>query len=324
MNKKSTILTIITLIVIVIMGVFIFKLYNENKKANKKIEQIEQIISSKNTNTINKEDKYDEEEKVKYIDENTIEVEGEYEEVETSSISNLAIDSKDLTQLKHYKEFKYDFDGDGNTDNFCVRYNKNADDSESNYKLEYNGKKIDTDFPFPKYVYIVDLNQEDLAKEVLVYDAGYSDDFTYALFTVKNKEMSLKAVFDGNEFFGNGKGEFYVKNRLTQNITPEAIYTKYYINENDLTQKNQEVENIDYSPTNDECLFFAENYNVFNEALNLQENEKFDDGLKRLKIEPLTTKNSFKIKQFLNEYEIEVILNDGREGYIVGIDHFAG
>lgn len=96
-----------------------------------------------------------------------------------------------------------DLNGDG--DNDIVKF-----DSESRI-LSVNDQKIETDAYFFEELRIVDINENDNKKEILLIDAGPSYDYTGSFYEYDGEKLNLVDVVYGHKVKVDGKGNISTK-----------------------------------------------------------------------------------------------------------------
>lgn len=268
-----------------------------------------------------------------------VEREVDIETLELQDIEEIALEYRkgdgyqegEANVVKNYKEFQYDFDGDGKEE--VVKFEKNkSDEGHVAYELYFNGEEFDIVESSFCTIYIVDLNKNDQMKEVVVFDNGPSDDPHYNLYAIKNGKMQLmECIVAGfeTEFRGDGIGNFAVGNKVTDYIQPK-IYDKAYYYENG---------NLSYSDTNmnlikdkwykigeeDVGIIFTEDLSNIDKYFELEseraEDEEFMDAMARSGLIEIGNDIKFKILEFTENEEVKVQLEDGRNGYLF---HFSG
>ena len=198
-NKKyikislSTLLLIIAIFIIVILSIIICILLNENKLMKEKNEtlsnsnNINSIQESKNNFDLNNKNVEENNNMVntEKIDEEGItlpQLEGTF-----YSIESITKESREIENVKNYKDFEFDLDNDGEIDKVTLRHIINEDEElnffdRDYYVLEYNGELIYKRWYGIGIVGIVDLDNTDSLLEIWVYDEGQSDDPCYCFF----------------------------------------------------------------------------------------------------------------------------------------------
>lgn len=332
-NKKhslSTVFLIITLFIIAIMGVCIYKQRIELNRQIATITELEDNInelqekindSKLNTdsisNTINDKNNISSNEKnSKQFD------------VEFYELKDVAREYREYQDVKNYKDFIYDLDGDGTTEKITLSL-KNDDVESKDYSVKLNGE-IFSEGTSMDSIYIVDLNEKDNNIEVVVFDDGPSDDPNYTIYTKSgNKMIELKNI-SGYPFKTDKKGMVLVGNVYSNAINPK-IYFEYYIIQNGKIEvKKIDIEKIEDLELKTSYLYFTEDYKNVNKIFdeNVLIGENIEANLQILNIEQLKENITFRIKGFTIEenfaydglgYKIFVELSDGRKGYIFHI-----
>ena len=319
-NKKGSLLTVflvVAIILIIVMGALLYmqktesdkqlaELENNASKLQETINDLQGKIDSI-SNTINdKDDTSLNEKNLKQFDNKFYE------------IDDIAKEYSDFNSIKNYKDFNYDLDGDGKIDKITLRHIMNEYDV-----LEYNGEKI-AQYYHGSTIYIVDLNENDKNIEVVIYDAGPSDDPNYTIYSKSGDKMIELENIVGYPLKSDKNGTVLVEHVYSRVINPE-IYFEYYIIQNGKIEiKNVDIEKIKNIEFKTSGLYFTKNY----ENKNKMDNE-LEDTLKKLEIEKLNENTTFKIIEFDFEdeeidygldryhgYKIKVKLSDGREGYV--------
>ena len=325
-GKLLTVLLIITIILIVVMGavLYIQKIEADRKKSeleNNKSEIQEKIDSIDNT-IKDKEDTVLNESNLKQFNNKFYE------------ISDIAKEYSNFNDIKNYKDFNYDLDGDGEIDKLTLKHIINEEEeiysAEREYDiLEYNGEKF-AEYHYGCAIYIVDLNENDKNIEVVIYDAGPSDDPNYTIYTKSGNRMIELKYIEGYPLKNDKQGTVLVENIYSRAINPE-IYFEYYTIQNGKTEiKKIDVEKIKDIELRTSYLYFSEDYKNVNKIWSddVLNGGSIEENLKILNIEQLKENITFKIKEFKIEenfgydgygYKIHVELSDGRKGYIFHI-----
>lgn len=233
------------------------------------------------------------------ITENKI-VSKEYEKLE-----DIAIEYRDSSKIKNYKDFNYDIDNDGKIDKITIRKDKNSE--FDNYLFELNGNVFEENSFMPE-IYIVDLDKEDDTLEVVIFDYGPSDDLEYSVYAKKGDKMEKISTFAGSNLVLDSKGNFKVKTILTEGITPDVYDLVYSFSNNEITSKDNEFDK--------EQEYLAENYYITKDLNNLIERYYENiDNLDLVDIKELGNNDYFKIKSFIDDTKAIVDYN-GNEYYL--------
>ena len=226
--KLTTVLLIIAVIVIIVMGIFIYYLLSiKNSEDSIEINNLNNTKSQNAENTT-------EETKENNINEDSENVKNSTKNVSSSKLYDIKDAAKEYRlseNIKNYKDFNYDLDGDGNIDKITIQYDKELSKENGNdyYIFKLNGKQFTESEANPQ-IYIVDLNEDDKNIEVVIFDEGPSDDPNYTVFSKSENKMKDSISIPGLKFKLDKNGKFYVSNSLTTEISPEVYDKEYTIN----------------------------------------------------------------------------------------------
>ena len=336
----QTVLLILTLIVILIMAVAIGVLYNKNTKlANNELkhENISNVesetkvnnsiansgisnSSSEDTNTNGNQTVQDTKTETTTNNNTSSKTGIKLVQFDTDfyKLEDVALEYRKCQNINNYKDFEYDLDGDGVKDKITINNYGKDTNGEIQYKLLLNGKEFFEYFDAPEsgIVYIVDLNKDDKSIEIITYDDGPSDDPTYRLFIKQGS--SMKQLSDNIGEYVNQKGiitsgEIYGHRAWTK---PEVFEYYYKLENNTLKKYNLDISKIkDVSFSADAGLFTTD-------LKNIDKYWKNGNDFEKAGIHKLTSKDKFYILGFKNDIDIQIKLQDGREGYLLG-NHFS-
>lgn len=325
-GKLLTVILVIAIILIVVMGAL---LYMQKIDADRKIEELENKASELQekidsiANTIkDKEDTVLNEINLKQFNNKFYE------------IGDIAKEYSDFNNIKNYKDFNYDLDGDGEIDKVTLKHIINEDEeiysSDREYDiLEYNGEKF-AEYRYGREIYIVDLNENDKNVEVIIYDAGPSDDPNYTIYTKSGNRMIELKNIEGYPLKNDKQGTVLVEYVYSRAINPEIYFEYYTIQNGKIEVKNIDIEKMKDLELKTSYLYFSEDYKNVNKIFgeDAPNGGSIEENLKTLNIEQLKENITFKIKEFTIEenfgydghgYKIYVELSDGRKGYIFHI-----
>lgn len=244
-------------------------------------------------------------------------------------ISGIARETRDNYDVKNYKDFQYDIDGDGESDLIRLKHiiDENEDEYSSRrdyYSLVCNDKVVYEHWAGMGSVGIVDLDKTDNMLEIWVYDDGFSDDPVYHFYRkVGTKIVELGEFNVENGFITDGKGRIAAAGREMPDIYP-GIYRYYYTIED-----NKFVEHeLDFSYNKDFEYsiisgYFTEdiaNLENYKKALNNSYDENIINHPETYNITKIDSTTKFKIDSFVEDewvLDLKVTLSDGTEGYLI-------
>lgn len=183
--RLSLVLIIIVILILLVAGMLIYISKTTDLKSN---------TESNFTNNIKKElANFDKEnitnDEIGEMDNSqTNEIKGEkfiQFDTEFYELKDIAKEYRNCENIKNYKDFEYDLDGDGIKDKITTKPDKSE---EGKYVFELNGKEFAAHYNNPE-IYIVDLNEKDTNIEVVIFDNGPSDDPNYTIYSKQNSEM---------------------------------------------------------------------------------------------------------------------------------------
>ena len=239
-------------------------------------------------------------------------------DTEFYKLEDLALEYRTFGNIKNYKDFEYDLDGDGTKDIITIRHSTKKENIYPDYiqtcdiyKIQLNGKNfMDTEngeiITSIDNLYIVDLNKNDNKIEVVFEGYGPSDDPHYIVFSKDGSTMKAIASMDGMDLMTDIQGTIVVDN-LDRSITPK-VYDRYYIMQNNKIEENKsdisKIKNIIFKSDN---LYFINGIDDAKNNVNAQsvpENGEFE----------------FNILEFKEQSgSLYVKLNDGRKGLLVRV-----
>lgn len=329
----AVIVTIVFLVLLV--GILAGMLIQKNNEV--KVTSTTENVATENK--IDKEDTNKEENKANEIknnkennesDEKTPEIKGQklvQFDNEFYGLKDVAKEYRLSENIKNYKDFNYDLDGDGVTEKITIQKNK-ENDGES-YLFKLNGKKFDEYYHRPE-IYIVDLNEKDNNIEVVIFHEGASDDPEYIIYSKKESKMLPTFRSDGYLLKTDKKGTVVFvnsHNRRLNGYTDPEIYFDYYVINNTKIEKKyiniDRIKDIDFITS----LYFSEDYSNKDRFWDDYDGVHYKKRFKEVDIEELDKNTTFKVLDFKiikrennsEEYKIYVELSDGRKGYIFDI-----
>jgi len=105
-------------------------------------------------------------------------------DTEFYDIEDVAKDYRLSENIKNYKDFSFDLDGDGVKDKITIQ--KDKENKEHGwYLIKLNEKKFAEHYR-PE-IYIVDLNEKDNDIEVVIFDMGITDNPYYYIYSMERK-----------------------------------------------------------------------------------------------------------------------------------------
>ncbi|MBE5821768.1 MAG: hypothetical protein E7311_04175 [Clostridiales bacterium] len=244
-------------------------------------------------------------------------------------LEDVALEWVNSVDVKDFKEFNYDLDGDGNKEIITLRKEekngvkiKNIDGEWENIVVdvvELNGEKFEENWDNPN-IYIVDLNENDKKLEIIIFDEGASDDPGYAIYTKRGNKMEKLTYFGGYHLRIDKNGLIIYDDTYNGSITPNIYFEYYEIYNSEIEKKNiniDKIRNVDF--TDNIGMLFSENHNNFMEFWNYYDGFNHFDAYKKANIEIIGDR-TFKILDIEDNVErIKIKLEDGREGYMDSI-----
>ena len=340
-KKKNTGMWIIIIIlVMVIIGLLAYIYYLKGNESANNAEKLASNSSNVDSSELDTDNKDNTDNEVKENGNNADDkVELPQLDGNFYKISKFLKERREIGEVKNYKDFEYDIDGDGKTDKITLKHKAGEDETndENSYMVEYNGQTIYDNWWGFGEVGIVDLDDTDDQLEIWVYDDGPSDDPVYSFYRkVGDKIVELGGFSVDMGFVMDGKGKVLACDRSMPRVSP-LVYDSYWTIDNNKLVKNK----LDFTNNPDyeysvEGFGDAENIGYF--TTDLENIEKFEKGLENsstdsysyypehkeeFKIEELKKGEKFKIKGFVpikkdyGVYDLEVVLPDGREGYLM-------
>ena len=317
----STVFLVIVIILIIAMGGLMYMLKMESDKQIAELEnnagKLQETINNLQgkidsiSNTINDNG-----------DTSTSEKDSTQFDVEFYELKDIAKEYRNYEDVKNYKDFIYDLDGDGTNEKITLSYKAGDVDNRVNYSVKLNGEVFSEGTSMDS-IYIVDLNENDKNIEVVIFDDGPSDDPNYTIYSKNGSKMVELKNIGGYPLKNDKKGTVLVKDNYNGVTVPEIYFGYYKVQDGKIEMKNVEVEKIKDIELKSSHLYFSKNYKdetkIFDE-LGKNDNN-IENTLKKLDIEQLNENTTFKIINITNEneYKIYVELSDGRKGYIFHI-----
>ena len=336
-NKKgnvSTVFLVIAIILIIVMGAL---LYMQKTEADKQINELKNNASELQETINNLQGKIDSISNT--INDNgdtsTSEKDSTQFDVEFYELKDIAKEYRNYEDVKNYKDFIYDLDGDGTNEKITLSYKTGDVDNRVNYSVKLNGEVFSEGTSMDS-IYIVDLNENDKNIEVVIFDDGPSDDPNYTIYSKNGSKMVELENIGGLGFKTDKKGTVLVPDVYTNSISPEIYFDYYFINNNQMERKFVNVDKVKDIDLQLQAkgeyfsLYFSADFNNKDKFFENAE----DDAVERLKefnIEKLNKEITFNILNFervdygneVEDYKIYVELSDGRKGYIFHMQ-FAG
>ena len=247
-------------------------------------------------------------------------------------IKDLTKESRSNEDIKNYKDFEFDLDGDGIIDKITLKHIVNKNEPEysserSYYILSYNGKTIYEHWEGRGTVGIVDLDATDKYLEIWVYDGGPSDDPYYHFYRKVGNEIIKMGNFSVDiAFLCDGNGTVLSADREAPFVNP-TVFENYYTIENNKFKEN----NLDFSYNKD--VEYTSNRGLFTKDLNNLKKfinattgvsiSNIENEIEKYDIHKLDKNTTFKIKEFVKKEsedavrDLKIVLSDGTEGYLI-------
>lgn len=185
-------------------------------------------------------------------------------------LKDVAKEYREVKNIKNYKDFVFDLDGDGRKDTIRLKNTGVTEYGEKTYELQYNGKKFfENKITYVEKVFVADLNKNDKTLELIVETTELGDGVCYKVFSKKgNKIKEIKDIssmyISNYELKVDQKGKILLPNSVTETISPK-IFTEYYMlkNSNINTKKLNlsKIKNIKFNTTN-KMLFTTSMKNI--------------------------------------------------------------
>ena len=328
----AVIVTIVFLVLlVVILGGMLVRQNNEMKQQQKEENTVSTQLEDKKETKKEEKANSKKSSKTKKTEkgEKLVQFQNEFFELE-----KIAKEYRVIEDIKNYKDFNYDLDGDGVKDKITIRKVKDDGVLESSDENEYyihvfelNGKEFSRNYK-GGILYIADLNKNDKKLDVVVFDKGPSDDPNYYIYTKKGNKMIEVKHIDGYPLKTDKKGNFVISNWLDGNFEPNIYLNYYYTKDGKITDKKVNISKIKNIELKSPYMYFTKdikNLTKFEKENNAREEKE----LKKFNIEKINNK-TFKIisyeestkKEWENEsipYKLYVQLSDGRKGYVFHI-----
>ena len=315
----STILLFISITVIIIMAVALGILYNKNSKLENKdnelgnISKVESETIVNNSiieNTISNSSSEDTNTTTTEINSTPSKTGIKLVQFDTEfyKLEDIALEYKRIDEIRNYKDFEYDLDGDGKKEKITVRKNKETNDEYRGYTFELNGKTFEENYGNLPYIYFADLNENDNMIEVIVTDDGPSDDPSYRIYYKDGSNM--KKIESGSYGIMTDKKGTIVSDGISAIPT---IYKEYSIISNGEVKITKfSIDEINKITLKSEYLYFTEDM----KNLEKVNSDLSEQALKEVGIEQGFFE--FNIIKFVEYGEMYVQLKDGRKGYLFG------
>ena len=330
-NKKvnfSIVFLTIAIIVILLMGVFI---YMQKVESDKKITKLENNASELQETINNLQGKLDSisdtinDKNLTNLNENNlIQFNTKFYE-----LNDVAKEYREYKNIKNYKDFNYDLDGDGEIDKITISHKTKIDDiigEIHSYPITINGETFSEGSSMDS-IYIVDLNENDKNIEVVIFSEGPSDDPNYTIYSKKGNKMVEIDSIGGYPLKTDKKGTVVIKDNCNGVTVPEIYFGYEIIQNGNVDIKTVDIESIKDIELKTSNLYFSEDYKdvtkIFDEFEKNDHN--IEKTLKKLDIEKLNENITFKVTkifiqdEYSYDYKIYVELSDGRKGYIFHI-----
>lgn len=326
----QTVFLIIAIIVILIMAVVIGVLYNKNTKLQNisndfgNIAKVESETSTNNfivENNSSKDENTDTNANKTVTESNSTISKAEIKflqfDTDFYKLEDVALEYRECKNINNYKDFEYDLDGDGVKDIITIKNYGKDSNGQIQYKLLLNEKEFFEYFDAPEsgIIYIVDLDKEDETIEVITYDDGPSDDPTYRLFVKQGSNMIQLSDNVGEFINQNGiitSGEIYGHRAWTE---PKVFEYYYKLENNTLKRYSLDILKIK------DAIFSAEGGLFTTDLKNIDKYSQNGYNFEKAGIYTLTANDKFSIIGFIDNMDIQIKLQDGREGYLLG-NHF--
>ena len=250
-------------------------------------------------------------------------------------LKDVALEYRKTENIKNYKDFVFDLDGDGKKDKITLKNVGKNEYGYTNFELRYNGKKIlDEDIEFLSSVYIADLNKDDKNLELIVKLIGPNDMVRYIVYYKKgNKIKEITDYINGayctdNELKINQKGKMVLNNSDLEYISPKVFNKYYQFKNNKISTKKlnvKDIKNVKFSTT-DKMLFISNMDNLYKVSEYYSDSKKYDEE-KAFKYAGIIKGKfkSFNILNFTEGGEVKVKLRNGTKGYLFRYSgHLAG
>ena len=246
------------------------------------------------------------------------------------SIDDLAFEYRYCSNIKNYKNFEYDLDGDYQVDKIKILHQKEFIGQNNEYALQLNGETFLDSFDNMNsvIVYVVDLNTEDNSLEIVVFDDGPSDDPSYKIYKKQGSKMILIETIEGYSLFNNKYGKIACLSNRQPWITPFIFRDYYNLIETEIKKYKLDLSNTDNISFSSPNSLFTEDLKNIDKFFKLDDKDYIDIEIDYMQkfhdagIRELQEYETFKIISFENDIDIKIELDDGTEGYLLG-NHFS-
>ena len=240
------------------------------------------------------------------ISEETIDVENEEKELNFvqfdttfSKIEDCAVEKIDCATIAEKVDYEFDIDADSSMDKLTVEIDKKGKKAVI-FKINGREFKNGSEMKGAKF-FLADLNKFDNTIEVVIYDEGKDGESHYLVYSKSGSGMKLLEDISGSELYLDEIGKIASLSDKVPQTNP-IIFSEYYeFEEGKLRTEKMNatrVKNIEFTA----------------------EGEYFTTDIEKIKksnITTLTAEDTFEIKSFSKNLDIEIKLEDGREGYIL-------
>lgn len=337
---KLSVSVIIIVIIMVLSVISIYFLTESIEKDKLEIESNQQKVQESINNTIvNDEIEVKENNTEKQeIQRKTNKAKGikmvQFDE-EFYKVEDVAIESRKCENIKNYKDFEYDLDGDEKKDKVTVVHKTEKQDNgmgqtyeEDKYEFKLNDKTFyEENNPNFTEIFITDLNKNDKSIEVVIFDNGPSEDPHCLIFSkIDSKMKKIKEL--GWILYTNQKGKLVCSEIHRATTTPEIFPNYYVLANNEINKKDIDFSKIKNETFTAKDILFTEDMKNIDKYWELsaspkyQEDHEPDEVFKEAGIIRLTEKDEFNVIGYYKDIDIQIKLKDGRKGYLLG-NHFS-
>ena len=240
-------------------------------------------------------------------------------------LKDVAKEYRDVKNIKNFKDFVFDLDGDGKKDTIRLKNTGNE-----TYELQYNGKKfLIGEITYADTVYIADLNKNDKTREIIVRSIGTGDMVDYFVYSIIGNKIKLidklyNNYCDDIEMKIDKKGKFVVNNNILEKFSPKVFSEFYEFKNNIIKTKKLDInklKNVKFKTTH-KLLFTTNMKNVW-DFYKYQRDEDTDirDAFKRAGIIE-GNYNSFSILGIEESGAVKVKIKNGTKGYLFTVAGF--
>ena len=243
--------------------------------------------------------------------------------VDLKDIKDVALEWRNISKIKNYKEFIYDLDGDNVKDTIKVKISSEEIYNQIDYRytVELNGKAFIEEYPVTVFseIYIVDLNKNDNKIEVVIQEDAGSDDPVYSVYSKNGDSMNKIIGKDGFNIKTNQTGIIAAKTKISDLIEPDFYENVFEVKNGIATKKEINLDDYKNTIFRSEDLYFTQDMNNISKYSNNHENNE-DYTLENAGI--YTGEFRFTILRFEEGNHFYVRLEDGREGYVFPLDGY--